>query len=142
MWFFFIILFIIKQSLISVLFFLYNSLNCHSKKLVIISRVTAKQNQTCNFCTAPFDLWVVQKYQIGSDTSQSAHIFTGLSELQSSLRHYQIFSLWPKRPHKDPLKARNTRFLYLKQNKLHIIKFRSNGIQLTVKLNLPLKDMS
>ena len=48
----------------------------------------------------------MENYQIGSDTSRSAQIISGLSELQSGFKQFQIVSLRPKRPQKDPLGAK------------------------------------
>ena len=53
-------------------------------------------------------LWVVQDFQ-----SQSAQIVTGLSELQSCLRHFLIVGESPKRHQKYPLGAKTTKILLL-----------------------------
>ena len=45
--------------------------------------------------------------------SQSAQIVTGLSELQSCLRHFLIVGVSPKRQQKDPLGAKTTKILLL-----------------------------
>ena len=52
----------------------------------------------------------MQKYQIGSDTSKSAQIITGLSEVQSCLRQFEIVIFGPKGPKKDPLEAKKTKW--------------------------------
>ena len=52
-------------------------------KLLIYPRVPANQKKSDSFPQSSGILYVVEKYQIGSDTSQSAQIFSGLSELQS-----------------------------------------------------------
>ena len=53
----------------------YSQCSCQPKQNFIV------------LCDPPV-LLVVQNYQIGYDTSQSAQIFTGLSELQSCFRHF------------------------------------------------------
>ena len=56
----------------------------------------------------------MQNYQIGADTSQSAQIVSGLSDLQSCSRHFKVVWLRPKRAPKDSLRAKtHTYFVFI-----------------------------
>ena len=48
----------------------------------------------------------MKNYQTGSDTSLSAQIVIGPSEIQSCFKHFEIFNERPLRPQIDPLGAK------------------------------------